>query len=182
MSHDLTFKIFVTEILSRTIKIKMLPPVTFFNKVRIVSLAQDGKSSTQIAATLGTLRTTIYSIINKWWQNGTVEWRPSSGGHWVSTCQKDQALSAVIQNSPFTTAVDAVGVSHFRGSIRTARRRIKATGLQNHIAARKIKLTPQHKETRIAYALEYLTRDEAFWNRVVLSSWKSFAVVPQWSH
>jgi hypothetical protein len=79
-------------------------------------------------------------------------------------------VTAVIQNSPFTTAVDAVGVGHFRGSISTARRRIKAAGLQNHVAARKIKLTPQHKETRIAYALEYLTRDEAFWNRVVLSS------------
>jgi hypothetical protein len=54
----------VTEILSPIIKIKM-PPVTFCNKVRFVTLAQDGKS-TQIAATLGIPRTTINSIIQKW--------------------------------------------------------------------------------------------------------------------
>jgi hypothetical protein len=48
----------VTEILSPIIKIKMAP-VTFCNKVRIVTLAQDDKS-TQIAAT------TINSIIQKW--------------------------------------------------------------------------------------------------------------------
>jgi hypothetical protein len=46
-------------------------------------------------------------------------------------------VTAVIQNSPFTTAVDAVGVGHFRGSISTPRRRITAAGLQNHVAARK---------------------------------------------
>jgi transposase len=151
-----------------------MPPVTFFNKVRIVSLAQDGKSSTQIAATLGIPRTTINPIIKKWRQDRTVERRPGSGGHRVSTCEEDEQLTAVIENSPSTTAVDAVGVTHFRGSISTARRRIKAAGLQNHVAARKIKLTPQHKETRMGYALEYLTRDEAFWNRVVFSDEKVF--------
>jgi biotin operon repressor len=73
-----------------------MPPVTFFNKVRIVSLAQGGKSSTQIAAALGIPRTTINPIIKKWRQDGTVERHPGSGGHRVSTCEEDEQLTAVI--------------------------------------------------------------------------------------
>jgi hypothetical protein len=73
-----------------------------------------------------------------------VERRPGSGGHRVSTCEEDEQLTAVIQNSLFTTAVDAAG-------------------LQNHVAARKIKLTPQHTETRMGYALEYIRRLCGFW-------------------
>jgi hypothetical protein len=53
-----------------------MPPVTFFNKVRIVSLAQDGKSSTQIAATLGIPRITIiltyFSMIFEAYANATL--------------------------------------------------------------------------------------------------------------
>jgi hypothetical protein len=53
-----------------------MPPVTFLNKVRIVSLAQDGKSSTQIAATLGIPRITIiltyFSMIFEAYANATL--------------------------------------------------------------------------------------------------------------
>jgi hypothetical protein len=62
------------------------------------------------------------------------------------------------------TAVEAVNTSGFPGSFRTARRRVRGSEL-NHVAARKLSLTPMHREARMAFCLEHLARDDAFWAR-----------------
>ena len=69
-------------------------------------------------------------------------------------------------NRPFTTAVEAVRVTHLPANVRTAQRRLKQNGLRN-VAAKKMLRMPRHRKARIGVALEHLTRDEAFWSRVV---------------
>jgi GTP cyclohydrolase III len=59
-------------------------------------------------------------------------------------------------------------------ALRTARRRIKAAGLFNCVAARKPLLTVQHKGIRIGSALQYLGGDNDLWSRVVFSDEKVF--------
>jgi hypothetical protein len=46
------------------------------------------------------------------------------------------------------------------------------------VAARKITLTPRHKEVRVGFALQHLPQDDAFWSRVVFSDEKSFQSCP----
>jgi hypothetical protein len=103
-----------------------------------------------------------------------VERRPGSGGRRISTRNEDEQLLTVIRHSPFTTATAAVNISNFPGSVRTSRRRLRNSELRNHAAARKIRLTPQHKEARVGFALEHLIKDNAFWSRVVFSDEKVF--------
>jgi transposase len=151
-----------------------MTPIPYFNKVQIISLLQDGLSHSKISERLGIGRSTISAIIKKWRQDQTVERRPGSGGRRISTRNEDEQLLTVIRNSPFTTATAAVNISNFPGSVRTSRRRLRNSELRNHAAARKIRLTPQHKEARVGFALEHLTKDNAFWSRVVFSDEKVF--------
>ncbi|KAJ3665897.1 hypothetical protein Zmor_001361 [Zophobas morio] len=83
-------------------------------------------------------------------------------------------LVNLVENRPFTTAVEAVRVTHFPASVRTAQRHLKQSGLRNHIAAKKMLVTPRPREARVGFALEHLARDEAFSSRVVFSDEKVF--------
>jgi hypothetical protein len=80
--------------------------------------------------------------------------------------------------SPFMTAVEAVNTSGFPGSFRTARRRVRGSELKNHVGARKLNLTPTHRKARMAFCLEHLARDDAFWAQVIFSDEKVFQSCP----
>jgi hypothetical protein len=62
-------------------------------------------------------------------------------------------------------------ISNFPGSSRTVR---SSEGLNNHVAAQKPFLRQEHKERRVGFALEYLVKDQEFWNKVILSDEKTF--------
>jgi transposase len=132
--------------------------VSYFNKVRvrIVTLAHSGMSGRQIAAHLRISKTGVQAILRNWTQFGTVDRRPYSGWPRISSDEQDEAVINVVRDSPLTVAVEAVGVINFPGSVRTARGRIKTSDLRNHVAARKIKLTPLHREARFGFALLHL--------------------------
>jgi transposase len=113
-----------------------MAPIPYFNKVQIISLFQNGLSHSKISERLGRGRSTISAIIKKWRQDQT-----GSGGCRISTRNQEEQLLTVIRNSPFTTATAAVNISNFPGSVRTSRPRLRNSELQNHAAARKIRLT-----------------------------------------
>jgi hypothetical protein len=83
-----------------------------------------------------------------------------------------------LRNSPFMTGVEAVNTSGFPGSFRTARRRARGSELKNHVAARKLSLTPMHREARMAFCLKHLARDDAFWTQVIFLDEKVFQSCP----
>ncbi|KAJ3631766.1 hypothetical protein MTP99_012874 [Tenebrio molitor] len=146
-----------------------MAPIPYFNKVQIISLFQDGLSHSKISERLGIGRSKISAIIKK-----KMEARSNSGTTSRFRRNQNEQLLNVIRNSPFTTAIAAVNISNFQGSVRTSRRRLRNSGLRNHAAARKIRLTPRHKEARVGFALEHLAKDNAFWSRVVFSDEKVF--------
>jgi transposase len=135
-----------------------MPAVSNFNKVRIVTLAHSGMPGRQIAAHLGISKTGVQAILRNWTQFGTLDRRPGSGRPRISSGEQDEAVINVVRDSPFTNAVEAVGVTNFPGSVRTARRRIKTSDLRNHVAARKTKLTPRHREARVFFTLFVIYR------------------------
>jgi hypothetical protein len=66
--------------------------------------------------------------------------RPGAGRHRVSILDEDAALTEV-RNDPFATAVQARNLTGFPGCLKTAQRRMKSSGLRNHVAANKPRLT-----------------------------------------
>jgi transposase len=137
--------------------------VSNFNKIKIVTLAQSGMSQAEISMDLRIPKSTISSILQKWRQNGTIERRQGSGTSSTSTAEEDNMLLNRLRNSPFMTAVEAVNTNGCSGSFRIVRRGVRASELKNHVAVRKLSLTPMHREARMAFCLEHLTRDDAFW-------------------
>ena len=87
---------------------------------------------------------------------------------------KKKTLVNYITRAPFSTAAEAREGVDFPGSVRTARTRVRQAGLINSAAARKPFLTQEHKECRVGFALEYLNRDDDFWNKIVFSDEKVF--------
>jgi hypothetical protein len=49
-------------------------------------------------------------MIRKWRQTGRLERLPGSAGRLVSTPNEDDVLINIVQDNPFTTAVDAVNI------------------------------------------------------------------------
>jgi DNA-binding MarR family transcriptional regulator len=151
----------------------MAPSVA--DKYRIVFLASEGCSLGQIAERLHLPKSTVKYIVNKWKRTDLVERRrPGAGRHRISILDEDVALIEVVRNDPLATAVRARNLTGFPGCLKTALRRIKSSGLRNHVTANKPGIIQQHKEARISFALEYLLKDEAFWSRVVFSDEKVF--------
>jgi transposase len=85
----------------------------------------------QISTNLGLWKGTIHAIIRKWEHTGTVVRRPGSGRRQVSSVEQNEAVINILQNRPFFNAEEAVAITHFPESVRTARQRIKASGIKN---------------------------------------------------
>jgi hypothetical protein len=98
-----------------------------------------------------------------------VERRPGSWGRRISTCDQDKQLLNVTRNSPFTTAIAAVSISNFPGSVRTS---AVVCGIVNFETTQL--LGPRQKNAKVGFALEHLAKDNAFLSRVVFSDEKVF--------
>ncbi|KAJ8915383.1 hypothetical protein NQ315_008270 [Exocentrus adspersus] len=92
----------------------------------------------------------------------------------VSNNEEDKALVEYIRQNPFQTAVKAQEEILFPGSVITARRRLKQSGLKNCAAVSKTFLSNDHKQRRIQFANAFLNRGHEFWNNVIFSDEKTF--------
>ncbi|KAJ8916915.1 hypothetical protein NQ315_013385 [Exocentrus adspersus] len=92
----------------------------------------------------------------------------------VSNNEEDNALVEYIRQNPFQTAVKAREETLFPGSVITARRRLKQSGLRNCAAVSKTFLSNDHKQRRIQFANAFLNRGHEFWNNVIFSDEKTF--------
>jgi transposase len=94
-----------------------MPRVTLFNKVRLITLTENGMSQRQIAQILNLPKSSVNSIIQKYRQRGTVERQPGSGRHRISTIEEDEALVNTVRLNPFTNAINAVAVIFLKSCI-----------------------------------------------------------------
>jgi hypothetical protein len=107
-------------------------------------------------------------------ESGLLERKAGSGHPRTSTEEEDQTLVRLIENRPFLSAVDALGLTNFPASVHIARRRIRAANLRNHTAARKFRLKPRHKETRVGFPLDYILKQDNIWEHVIFTDGKVF--------
>jgi transposase len=143
-------------------------------KLRIISKKEDGWSGRQIARHFNLNKNSVCKILKKWREERSVERNPGVGRKRISSQVEDENLINVLKEHPFHNAVRAVQESNFPGSSRTARRRIQQSELRCRAAAKKILLKPEHKESRVGFALEHLAFGQNFWHNIVFSDEKTF--------
>ncbi|KAJ8912076.1 hypothetical protein NQ315_000582 [Exocentrus adspersus] len=136
--------------------------LTEAQKTRALAKLEDNWSLSEVAADLNVSKSCIYHI------------KKRQGIGKVSNEQEDNALVEFIHQNPFKTAAKAREETLFPGSVRTAQRRLKQSGLKNCAAARKVFLSKEHKQIRVQFANEMLSREHAFWNNVLFSDEKMF--------
>lgn len=152
-----------------------MPHLSLAEKFRVVTLLGEGCSERRVALRFHIPKSTVHNIKRIWDERQTFERRLGSGRPRVSTEVDDGNLVDFIRENPFQCVVDALAETNFPGSVRTARRRIKnGSDLRNRSAAKKPFLTPQNKEQRVGFALEYSLEALNFWQNVVFTDEKVF--------
>ncbi|KAJ8912697.1 hypothetical protein NQ315_012251 [Exocentrus adspersus] len=148
--------------------------LTEAQKTRALAKLEDNWSLSEVAADLNVSKSCIYYIKKRWQEQQRLRRPIRQGIGKVSNEQEDNALVEFIHQNPFKTATKAREETQFPGSVRTAQRRLKQSGLKNCAAARKVFLSNEHKQIRVQFANEMLNREHAFWNNVVFSDEKTF--------
>ncbi|XP_069671948.1 uncharacterized protein [Periplaneta americana] len=95
----------------------------------IALVRHDGYSAAAAARRLRIPATTARRWVKDFREEGIVQRRPGSGGHFVSTPAQNAALVAEAVSDPFQTASSIKARSGFPASSRTALRRLRDAGL-----------------------------------------------------
>jgi hypothetical protein len=98
----------------------------------------------------------------RWELEGTVQRKAGSGRQKISTDVEDTQLINYLRENPFHTARDAIVNANFPESQPTVCRRVKKSHINNYVAAKKIKLTEQNKQSRLLFALNYSLKEIQF--------------------
>lgn len=101
--------------------------------------------------------------------NNTLNRKPQPGQKRKLGPEQRAAVFQKIVDNPFTNA--AIVGREYGVNKKTIRKVWSEYGIKHGIAARKPKLTDAHKEARMGYALENLTRD---WSNVIFSDEKTY--------
>ena len=147
-------------------------------RARVVVLVQEGHSMNEVARRMKISRCCVQEIVKKEKETGSVVDRHRSGRPKVSTERQDRELVRLSLQDRKTTVpelrcrwVEASGTSV---SAQTVRRRLLAKGLRGCVAAKKPKLTDNHKRKRLQWAKERREWVEDDWSRVLWSDESTF--------
>jgi len=144
---------------------------------RIVGQWQAGKSAAEIAADIPCSVQSVRRWIRRFNEGGdhalhdhrTHNRRPRS-----TRAEEDEAIVAAVVDRPFGTVQEAINRANVAVSNRTARRRLNEAGYHCYRPAQKIPLTLDHREQRVAFALENLVTSRAEWEATIWTDEKVF--------
>lgn len=143
-------------------------------KAQIIARIEDGWSIRALADFIGRSKNTIARIKQRWIQEGSLRRKVGTGPARISDPEQDDAFLGYLRANPFETARNAVIDTGFPGSQPTASRRVKESDLKNRVAAKKMMLTEERKQSRLLFALNYIYRNHQFWTMVVFTDEKVF--------
>lgn len=144
---------------------------------RIIGMWELGLSASAISLRTGFCETTVRKWIRRFQAEGNVETRPRSGRPRVTTQQQDDRILEAVQHRPLTSAVRVTQDLQLPCHPRTTRRRLHENNIHCYIPAKKGRLTQEHKEARLGFALQHLAMDPRYWNNVIFTDEKTFTSV-----
>lgn len=152
----------------------MPPHLTEIEKAQIIARIEEGWSIRSLADFTRRTKNTISRVKQRWIQERSLKRKVGTGPARISVPEQDDAFLGYLRANPFETARNAVIDTGFPGSQPTASRRVKESDLKNRVAAKKMLLTEERKQSRLLFGLNYTNRDQQFWNRVVFTDEKIF--------
>lgn len=119
-------------------------------------------------------RSTVYRILKQQEEEGHVNPKPIPGRNRSTTVEEDHNISEFIRRSGFNTAQQCLVELDLQISLPTIRRRWNNIGYHHQIPAEKELLTVQHKEQRMAFALDHIVWNNE-WECTIFSDEKVFS-------
>ena len=142
-------------------------------RVRIVTLSEEGLSSAELAERFGVRKATILALLAKYRRTGSVDDLRGRGRPRLSTDRQDRTLARLALRTPLMrsralrqTWDEVYGV---QASSRTVRRRLNEANIYTIIAPKKPLLTPAHRQQRLQWAHDHANWTVDDWKRVVFS-------------
>lgn len=147
--------------------------ISEFDRVRIVTLVQEGVPQTEIANRLHVNQSDVSRIWNRYLETNSVSDRPRSGRPPVTNERQNRLITLSVRRNPHiaTPAIqrEVQNATGMRISLATLRRRIFATGLRNRRPLRVPRLTPDQRARRLNWARDQHQHNEEHWNNVMFS-------------
>lgn len=148
-----------------------------FTRGRIVGLWEAGMSEVDIAHRIECCQRTVQNVINRWQVEGRdlTDRRKFNRRGRITTAEQDVSLVRQVDENPFLPVSNSVNLLGLQISENTARRRLHEADVHCHRATRKIPLTDQHRDNRVAFALHQLnTASPEDWDRTIWTDEKVF--------
>ena len=147
-------------------------------RTRVVVLVEEGYSMNEVAKKMKVSRCCVQQIVKKYKNTGTVVDRPRCGRPKVSTNRQDRELVQLSLRQRKTTVPELrcewAKMSGVSVSTQTVCRRLLEKGLRGCVAAKKPKLTDNHKRKRLEWTKERREWDKDDWGRVLWSDESTF--------
>lgn len=147
-------------------------------RAKVVVLVQEGYSMNAVARMIGVSRCCVQQIIKKHKETGTVADRHRPGRPKSTTSRQDRELVRLSLRDRKVTAPDLkcmwTMASETTVSVQTVRRRLLEKGLRGCVAAKKPKLTENHKIKRLHWAKERCEWNTDDWSKVLWSDESTF--------
>ncbi|XP_036143378.1 uncharacterized protein LOC118645778 [Monomorium pharaonis] len=143
---------------------------------RIVGQWQTGRSVAEIAAEISCSVKTVRRWIQRFTDGGDHalhDHRRNNRAPRKTQPEEVEAIVAAVADQPFGTIQEVINATNVEVSDRTVRR-LNEAGYHCYRPARKIPLTPFHREQRIAFALKNLVTSHEEWEATFFTDEKSF--------
>ena len=151
-----------------------MPKLSLEDSARLVGHLQAGISPSKVANIIAVNETTVYRIMRNFEEEGTVKRKKGSGRSRTTSQEQDEEIVQAHENNPFL--IPAKTASTFNVSAQTVRRRLREHGLKARKPASKPRLTQDHKEARMEWAVAHHRWTCAQWSRVLFTDEASFSV------
>ncbi|XP_066585907.1 uncharacterized protein [Prorops nasuta] len=141
-----------------------------FIKGKIIALKEEIYTISEIARKLNLNRHTVSKWIDRYEQNGLgglQDRRKSNHGLAKTTAEENRIIVNTMENNPFQPSAMILNEISSQVTPKTIRNILHRQGIHCHRPCKKIKYTNEHKEERIGFVLQHLSKTEEYWDKVI---------------
>lgn len=146
----------------------------------IIKLRNEGKTMREIGTIIGKSHTTIQRVINNFRERGHVRTKPRSGRPKALSVREERVVIQQVKKDPTLSApkIKAIISETLNKDIssRTVQNVLTRAGYRGCVARKKPFISKVNRQKRLAFAKEYLSKSQEFWNKVIFTDESKYNV------
>ena len=153
------------------------------DRARAIGTLEAGINPQDVADQFNVHRTTIVRLRQRYQETGTVSDRPKPGRPRATTRGEDRYIRVTVARRRFVDGPSLERmVRHLRGpgarplSIQTIRNRVRESGFNSRVPAKKTRLSPRHIAARLRFCRDHVRWNRQQWSRVLFSDESRFCL------